>query len=76
MRSVGGSRLPYLDDDVSVCDCCNSLVHDERDSLTSFHAFATDVSPASQTSSLAECSELLSCIGEMEEFNLESGSWS
>lgn len=50
-------------------------MHDERDSYTSLSAFATNASPASQTSSLAECSELLSCIGEIEEFNLGSSSW-
>lgn len=65
------SWLPYLDAGVSVCDCPNSLMHDESDSKTFFSAFATNGSPPSQTSSLAKCSELLACVGEMEEFDSE-----
>lgn len=40
----------------------------------SYGAFATNGFPASQTSSLDEYSELLSYIGEMEEYNLGNSS--
>lgn len=55
-------------------DCCNSLMHDENEVKLFYSASATNGSPASQTSGLAEYSELLSYIGEMEEYNSGNSS--
>lgn len=49
-------------------------MHDENEVKLFYSASATNGSPASQISGLAEYSELLSYIGEMEEYNSGNSS--